>query len=419
MEMQKSQSAPINTRSTIPQIDWIMSRHYFLEEKKNEAPKFLGISLSAHFLALIAVTFIAIPLLQKPEVETITIEIADSAPGIRKPVPRLQEALPPKIEKEQVKELVGLVPQQQVMRHQQPHALKTIASKSPVVAKSVQPLASTLDDIQTQDLSTDSKLQSISNINPQLLDQDLDNDLLAVNQRHKKSLAREKQKLLNQLHADENAANQKLMALERANALRREKMMQANADRRAKDQAALAELRAQESADAQAAAEHAAAVAAAEAAAQREAENRALAAKQAELEQAAQRRRQRLAAAAAQDGYGGRVKANGLPAGVRDISELRQLPGNPRPQYDSNERLQGQQGQVSFLAYITKEGTISKLKPLKQTGFSNLDQKSLDAVKKWKFYPGQEGWVEIPFSWDLKGGPQEMPALLRRSVSRR
>lgn len=102
---------------------------------------------------------------------------------------------------------------------------------------------------------------------------------------------------------------------------------------------------------------------------------------------------------------------------VRGIESLRQMPGNPKPSYSEAERLQRQQGEVIYLAYVDRSGRPVQFKQTKSTGHSNLDQKTLAALKEWKFYPGQEGWVEIPFRWDIRGGPQEMSALSRSKVS--
>jgi TonB family protein len=90
------------------------------------------------------------------------------------------------------------------------------------------------------------------------------------------------------------------------------------------------------------------------------------------------------------------------------------MPGNQRPQYDAQDRLNQRQGEVAFLAYVSREGSIVNFKMTKSSGHRELDAKTLKAIKNWRFYPGQEGWVEIPFKWDLKGGPQEMPTTLRR-----
>ena len=110
---------------------------------------------------------------------------------------------------------------------------------------------------------------------------------------------------------------------------------------------------------------------------------------------------------------------SGLPNGVRSLDQLRQMPGNPRPQYDREERRRGDQGEIAYHAYINKEGYPTKFRLIKSTGYQNLDSKTLNALTKWRFYPGQEGWVELPFRWDLKGGMQEDGGTLRRSVSRR
>lgn len=103
--------------------------------------------------------------------------------------------------------------------------------------------------------------------------------------------------------------------------------------------------------------------------------------------------------------------------GVKTLSEMKQKPGNSKPQYDSDDRLHQRQGQVAFLAYVNRDGSIGQIKPITLSGHRTLDLKTLKAIKNWKFYPGQEGWVEIPFKWDLKGGPQEMVGGLRTKVS--
>jgi len=185
---------------------------------------------------------------------------------------------------------------------------------------------------------------------------------------------------------------------------------QANADKAAADKAAkLAAEKAQ--ADQVAAAQ----LAKEQAAEARASEERMLAAKAA-ANNAAMMAAQQKAAQQAKSGAGqnsGEVATNE----VRSLNELRQVPGNEHPAYDPDDRLKGRQGDVAFLAYISKEGAPVKFKMVQSSGFRELDAKTLRAIRSWKFYPGQEGWVEIPFRWDLKGGPQEMPATLRRKIS--
>lgn len=111
--------------------------------------------------------------------------------------------------------------------------------------------------------------------------------------------------------------------------------------------------------------------------------------------------------------------AAGNPNGVRSIDQLRQMPGNPKPSYSVQERLDRQQGRVIFQAYVTKEGGLTNFRLVSSTGYRNLDGKTLAALKKWRFYPGQQGWVEIPQIWTLKGDVEQMPATLRRQISQR
>lgn len=102
---------------------------------------------------------------------------------------------------------------------------------------------------------------------------------------------------------------------------------------------------------------------------------------------------------------------------VRELSELKQVPGNTKPSYDELDRLAQRQGTVVFYAYISNQGAASQIKLIQSSGHRNLDLKTLKAIKGWKFYPGQEGWVEIPFQWDLKGEPRTVGGTLRK-VSR-
>lgn len=99
---------------------------------------------------------------------------------------------------------------------------------------------------------------------------------------------------------------------------------------------------------------------------------------------------------------------------IRKLEDLRQKPGNPIPQYSIEERMNGLSGNIVFNAYVTKEGNLTLFNLVNSTGHRSLDRKTLLALKDWKFYPGQEGWVELTFKWDLKGGVQQKPTLLRR-----
>lgn len=101
------------------------------------------------------------------------------------------------------------------------------------------------------------------------------------------------------------------------------------------------------------------------------------------------------------------------PRGVRSLGDLRQIPGNPRPQYSYEERMNRIEGEVIFHAFVTPDGTLKDFKILQSSGYRSLDGKTLSALKKWKFYPNQSGWVKIPFVWTLKGEAESADGLLK------
>ncbi len=100
---------------------------------------------------------------------------------------------------------------------------------------------------------------------------------------------------------------------------------------------------------------------------------------------------------------------------VRSLGDLRQLPGNPRPQYSYQERMNRIEGEVIFHAFVTSDGTLKDFRLLKSSGSRSLDGKTLGALKKWRFYPNQSGWVKIPFVWTLKGEVESADGLLKTS----
>ncbi len=278
--------------------------------------------------------------------------------------------------------------------------VQTYQTESPVS------LPENVDDIQTPQLA-ESKSAPIdpNDIN----DDDLKKDFAKVDHQEKKQVLALAKDLEDQnkeaLSETEKVADQ----MAQQNEMEGEKIAAFNASQRARDAQAIAAAESSERA--------ATAKAAQEAKEARAAQAAALAAAAASAEKASQaaakEKSDKDIAGTGKDSEGA---ANGTPTGVRDAQDLRQRPGNPLPQYEQNERLLGHQGKVVFLAYVTPEGVPTQFKLSDSTGFKNLDGKTLKALKQWRFYPGQEGWVEMAFNWSLKGGAQEMPALLKRSA---
>ena len=99
---------------------------------------------------------------------------------------------------------------------------------------------------------------------------------------------------------------------------------------------------------------------------------------------------------------------------VRSLDDIKQMPGNQHPAYSEDDRLSGRKGNVIFDAYVTHDGTPTQFKIVQSSGHKSLDEKTLRAIQNWKFVPGQEGWVEIPFQWDLKGDAKVIRGTLRK-----
>lgn len=96
----------------------------------------------------------------------------------------------------------------------------------------------------------------------------------------------------------------------------------------------------------------------------------------------------------------------------RSAKRLEQLPNNPLPYYSVEDRFLGKEGLVIFLGYVVESGVLTRLELKKTSGHQSLDRRTLQALKKWRFKPGQEGWVELPFLWQLEGEPVELQDVL-------
>lgn len=357
-----------------------------------------------HLALFTAALMVAVPLIEKPE-EPIVIELIEPAPApemkasavaIEAAAPQVKpvdEVAPAKPAQAQVKEEAPITEEIKIpaKKAQAPKVVKTVKMTAPkVVARATVP--ETLDDIEASDLDYDAV-----QVSPQaaLNDQDLDGEFSKIDKKTEAQLKAEQASIDQETQSAEQETNEALAGLENENKERAKAMSDALQATRTKNAAVLAQMRAGEEAQARREAEIAAANAA---------------------------RAKAAAARAAQmkgEGSGSSKLASGNGSQVRSVENLRQRPGNPKPQYDMEERLRKETGTVIFHAFVTSEGALEKFKLVQSTGHRNLDGKTLAALRKWKFYPGQQGWVEIPQTWNLKGEAEEMPATLRRKVSQR
>mgnify|MGYP001583992476 CR=1 FL=1 len=81
---------------------------------------------------------------------------------------------------------------------------------------------------------------------------------------------------------------------------------------------------------------------------------------------------------------------------------------NPAPYYPQRAIELGQEGLVLLSVWVSAKGLPERFELQKSSGFSLLDKSALAAVKKWKFSPGQTGFlvhdasVTIPIRFRLE-----------------
>lgn len=455
-EMQDQNSSRKNSRSSRNRDSYDLNTDLWFaahaSPTESHTTRFIGFSTVLHALLFASILVIS-QAPKPPEIETITVEIEDlSGP---RPMPKGETmrqskgmaasagaaASAPPIAQEPITadDVVVPVAPKRLPPPPPPKAAKVKAPTAPAPTPKAAPqraaraaapaivtqetsdveVPATLDDLDAPDLDESSAAHRDIKAPD---DKDLANAFMAVDRAQEDDAARAREAMAADSSALDQESDETLRSVEEAYANDEQRMKQLADERRQQQQESLAALRAQQQADA---------LRRAEAAGQAEA-----ARQQAAL--MAQRQQQGAGTGAGQgDNRAGRTatphggdhaglgttgngggtsgspngQAFGAPKAIRSLEDLRQMPGNPLPSYNEQERQNRQQGLVAYLAYVNKNGVPVDFRQLRSTGYTNLDAKTLQALKKWKFYPGQEGWVEIPFRWDLRGGPQERRAL--------
>nr|WP_295901429.1 energy transducer TonB [uncultured Bdellovibrio sp.] len=435
-QMPKADFVPAKKEEGSAAIDfdvWMMAHR---EPEQSKTSRFMTVSAVVHAAAILLIAMMTVPLVEQAKTETITIEIEDVKPPVKMargaPVPPTQGGTPvkettpvvekledagspndviaakPKATSKAVAKAKAATPKAKASAKVAAHATPK-AGVAKTAGRSIAPKATmkavpmTIDDIDAPELDegevANAKVASQMN-------EDFNEDFENIDNSRRAALEKEKKSMDAMAAALAAEQDENLNALDEANKEEASRLAAAQDSLRKKNANAIASALASEKAAAAATA--------------REAAAREAAAKRAGLGGNGNGLGTKEGSGAGNTGsQGPGTQVAGMPQGVRSLDQLRQMPGNPRPQYDREERRRGDQGKVAFVAYISKEGYPSQFRMISSTGFRNLDAKTLAALKKWRFYPGQEGWVELPFRWDLKGGIQEDGGLLRRSVSRR
>ncbi len=398
---------------------------YFMDTSLTQnttSSKYFGYSIFFHVTLMTAALFVTVPALQKMN-EPITIEIAEINPpepekikpltlqqpenlGAKaKPTRGAKAITAPQAAALQTARLSDEITAPVKKSTQSKSKFSTIKTTTgggkALLAKSAPSRAGvpeTIEDIAAPDLDYDTV--AVAQVGA-LGEDEFENEFKNIDHKSEAALRAQKSALDNEARMISDEQDQALAAIENENAAQARAMKNSLEATRTKNAAALAQVRASEEAARAQAARDAAEKA------------QALAARKGQGQGEVGR-----GAGAVGDDRNSKI-ASGSPNGIRSVDSLRQMPGNPKPKYSSDERLRREQGKVIFYAFVTPEGNLQNFKLVQSTGFRNLDGKTLSALKKWRFYPGQQGWVEIPQIWSLKGDVQEMPTLLRRQVSQR
>lgn len=93
--------------------------------------------------------------------------------------------------------------------------------------------------------------------------------------------------------------------------------------------------------------------------------------------------------------------------------ELKQKPGNAPPRYPEEARREGMQGQTQLKYFVTENGSVSNVQVVKSSGSAALDKEAVNAISRYQYYPGQQGWASHPVTFSLRGPEQTTPGRLR------
>lgn len=102
------------------------------------------------------------------------------------------------------------------------------------------------------------------------------------------------------------------------------------------------------------------------------------------------------------------VNVNGSTEGLRTPLLIPAYRNNNPPRYPMAARLRGYEGLVLVATEVLADGTVGKVKLKKSSGYRDLDDSAVEAVRKWLFQPGQRMgiaitmWVDVPIRFALK-----------------
>ena len=97
---------------------------------------------------------------------------------------------------------------------------------------------------------------------------------------------------------------------------------------------------------------------------------------------------------------------------ARQHNQLKQLQGNPLPIYPQEALKKKWEGRVEIFYYVNPAGFVEKIQLKSSSGHRVLDNSALRALARYRYYPGQEGWVRHPVQFFL-----ELDKEIKKTVS--
>lgn len=400
-------------------------KHYeilALEEQNPKTTRFVSLSIMAHCLLIFAAANLSQPMVERPQVETVEFELADTTtaipegiitPETRGAAPAVDRVAATPVVETKAETIIPTPAPAKVAVTTKASPVSTVSTPKTVVSLPTPVvLNDSLDDIATPDLSEFAVPTAASN-NSNLTDQLSEIDEILPQTKASPDFSKVAESLNQEV---ESYAGVSDVAIESSRAQQQEKLaalQAARAQQRAQEEALMAS--ALSASGGNGAGEDSELAALAKAQEQELANQATLPVARGNGGGRGTGTGETIGAGAGNNGADEASKGlAGSPQGkVRSLEQLRQMPGNPRPMYSVEERKNGLTGVVAFHAYVNKEGRLTQFRKISSTGHASLDNKTLAALKRWKFYPGQEGWVELPFAWDLKGGPVAIGGGLR------
>ena len=87
---------------------------------------------------------------------------------------------------------------------------------------------------------------------------------------------------------------------------------------------------------------------------------------------------------------------------VKSSQTLIPAPGNPEWSYPQQARQNKKEGSVFLQYFVDDTGFVDKIKLLKSSGYSILDNEALRVMARQKYRPGQSGWYRHRVDFKLK-----------------